>query len=586
MFGLPAWLLVFPLLGFLIFIHEMGHFLTAKWFGITVKEFGFGFPPRLLGIRFSPGGTIYSINWIPLGGFVRMVGEHGEGIEEGRYVRQKLDRNVILVRGRHNHPDLYGLFAVPRDATQEDIRRSYVELVELINLREPERRDRMLHTLQIAYSELSNPEKRAAYDKVIEGVEMEPADPPDYYGLLDVPLNASQQEIDKGYKELVDLIRNKNPENRAGLLRYAEHAHSVLSDEETRSSYDRRLHAAMPEEVSFATQSVLKRAIVLCAGSAVNLIFPVLVFAVLFALPHEVPSGRVAITAVAPGSPAEQAGITSGDTIIAVNGSELDTHADLVQRVMSSLGEPTELTIQRGVLVPGSAGGGNLETGNSQSGGLVPQPTSSGLEFVTLVPRVNPPELRVVEQVVDPTREVSLADARRYQPGLQVGDTMNQGAMGVMIGTFDARMVQRDFSVVQAVPKSLQQIWDVLTLTQASITRWASGGPDPGLSGPVGIARITGQVAERVDEVGISPLLQLTAIISISLGIVNLLPIPALDGGRLMFVVIEFLRGGKPISPRKEGMAHLIGFVVLIGLIVIISYFDVVRLISGDSAIP
>ena len=158
--------------------------------------------------------------------------------------------------------------------------------------------------------------------------------------------------------------------------------------------------------------------------------------------------------------------------------------------------------------------------------------------------------------------------------------------MGVMIGTFDAQMVERDYSVIQAVPKSFQQIWDVLTLTQASISRWVSGGPDPGLSGPVGIARITGQVAERVDEVGISPLLQLTAIISISLGVVNLLPIPALDGGRLMFVVIEFLRGGKPISPRKEGMAHLIGFVVLIGLIVVISYFDVVRLISGDSVIP
>ena len=571
MFGLPAWLLVFPVLGFLIFIHEMGHFLTAKWFGITVKEFGFGFPPRLLGIRFSPGGTIYSINWIPIGGFVRMVGEHGEGIEEGRYVRQKPDKNVILVRGRHDHPDLYGLFAVPRDASQEDIRRSYVELVELINLREPERRDRMLHTLQIAYSELSNPEKRAAYDKVIEGVEMEPADPPDYYGLLDVPINASQQEIDKGYEDLVELINNKNPENRAGILRYAEHAYSVLSDEETRSSYDRRLQAAMPEEVSFANQSVLKRAIVLCAGSAVNLIFPIVVFTALFALPHEVPSGRVVITAVAPGSPAEDAGITSGDAIIAVDGNELDTHADLVQRVMSSLGEPTELTIQRGVFVPGSS---------------APQPTSSSHEIVTLVPRVKPPELKVVDQVVDPTREVSLADARRYQIGLQVGDTLTQGAMGVMIGTFDTTMVERDYSLVQAVPKSFQQMWSVLTLTQTSITRWASGGPDPGLSGPVGIARITGQVAERVDEVGISPLLQLTAIISISLGIVNLLPIPALDGGRLMFVVIEFLRGGKPISPRREGMAHLIGFIVLIGLIVVISYFDVVRLISGDSVIP
>ena len=581
MFGLPAWLLVFPVLGFLVFIHEMGHFLTAKWFGITVKEFGFGFPPRLIGFRFSPGGTIYSINWIPLGGFVRMVGEHGEGIEEGRYVRQRPDKNVILVRGRHNHPDFYGLFAVPRDASQEDIRRSYVELVELINLREPERRDRMLHTLQIAYSELSNPEKRAAYDELIKDVEMEPAEPPDYYGLLDVSPQASQEEIDKGYEDLVKLIHDKNPDNRAGLLRYAAHAHSVVSDAESRASYDRRLNAVVPREVSFAKQSALKRVIVLCSGSVVNLIFPIIVFAALFALPHDVPSGRVVITAVAPGSPAEQAGITSGDTIIAVNGNELDTHSDLVRRVMSSLGEPTELTIQRGVLMAGSGGAGNLETGG-QSGGVGPRPTSSSHEIVTLVPRVKPPELKVVDQVVDPTREVSLADARRYQIDLQVGDTMTQGAMGVMIGTFDTTMVERDYSVVQAVPKSFEQMWNVLTLTRTSIARWISGGPDPGLSGPVGIARVTGQVA----QIGISPLLQLTAIISISLGIVNLLPIPALDGGRLMFVIIEVLRGGKPISPRREGLAHLIGFIVLIGLIVVISYFDIVRLINGDSIIP
>ena len=567
MFGLPAWLLVFPVLGFLVFIHEMGHFLTAKWFGITVKEFGFGFPPRLLGIRFSPGGTIYSINWIPLGGFVRMVGEHGEGIEEGKYVRQKPEKNVILVSGRHNHPDFYGLFAVPRDASLEDIQSSYADLVALISLREPERRDRMLHTLQIAYSELSNPEKRAAYDELIKNVEMEPADPPDYYGLLEVSSKASQEEIDKGYEDLVALINEKKPDNRAGLIRYAEHAHFVLSDPESRASYDRRMRAVVPEEVSFAKQTVLKRAIVLVSGSVVNLIFPIIVFAVMFALPHDVPSGRVIITAVAPDSPAEQAGLTSGDTVVAVNGSELDTHADLMQEVMSSLGEPTELTIQRGVFI----------TGNPS-----PQPTTGGHEVVSLVPRVKPPELRVVNQVVDPAREVSLADARRYQPNLQLGDTLTQGAMGVMIGTFDTRMVARDYSVVQAVPMSFQQMWDVLTLTRTSIVRWVSGGPDPGLSGPVGIARVTGEVA----QIGISPLLQLTAIISISLGIVNLLPIPALDGGRLMFVVIEFLRGGKPISPRREGMAHLIGFLVLIGLIVVVSYFDIVRLINGDSIIP
>lgn len=571
MFDLPAWLLVFPVLGFLIFIHELGHFLTAKWFGITVKEFGFGFPPRLIGFRFSPGGTIYSLNWLPLGGFVRMVGEHGEGIEEGAYARQRPEKNVILLRGRADDiPDLYGIFAVPRDASQEDIRKSYVDLVELIETRRPEKRDALMHGIQSTYGELSNPETRAKYDELIKDVEMEPADPPDYYGLFGVPMDASQETIDEEYKKFMELIERKRDklDNPAGMRRYVDYAYSELSDAESRAAYDRRIRALAPDEVSFGNQSVLKRVIVLCAGSFMNLLFPLLLFAAMFALPHDTVSGTVVVTGVAPNSPAQQAGITSGDMILAVDGSEIDTHANLVPRIMANLGSPTELTVRRGVFVTGSDS---------------PQPTSGGAEIITLTPRVNPPNLVVVDRVSDPTREVALSEARRYQANLQVGDTLTQGAIGVLIGTVDAQTVTRRYSVIEAVPMSIQRMWDILVITRNGITRWIGGGPDPGLSGPVGIARITGEVAESG---GISPLLQLTAILSISLGIINILPIPALDGGRLMFVIIEWLRGGRPISPRREGLVHLVGFVVLISLIVVISYFDILRLINGEGVLP
>ena len=571
MFDLPAWLLVFPVLGFLIFIHELGHFLTAKWFGITVKEFGFGFPPRLIGFRLSPGGTIYSLNWIPLGGFVRMVGEHGEGIEEGAYARQGPEKNVILLRGRADDiPDLYGIFAVPRDASQEDIRKAYVDLVELVESRRPEKREALLHGLQSAYGELSNPETRAKYDELIKDIEMEPADPPDYYGLLGVPMDASQERIDEEYKKFLALIERKRDklDNPAGMRRYVDYAYSELSDAESRADYDRRILAVAPNEVSFGDQSVLKRVIVLCAGSFMNLLFPLLLFAAMFALPHDAVSGTVVVTGVAPNSPAQQAGITSGDMILAVDGNEIDTHANLVPRIMASLGSPTELTIRRGVFVTGSDS---------------PQPTSGGSEIITLTPRINPPNLVVVDRVSDPTREVALSDAKRYQTNLQVGDTLTQGAIGVLIGTVDAQTVTRRYSVIEAVPMSFQRMWDILVITRNGIARWIGGGPDPGLSGPVGIARITGEVAESG---GISPLLQLTAILSISLGIINILPIPALDGGRLMFVIIEWLRGGKPISPRREGLVHMVGFVVLISLIVVISYFDILRLINGEGVLP
>ncbi len=86
-------------LGLLVFVHEFGHFLTAKKAGATVEEFGFGFPPRIVGIK--RGGTLYSINWIPLGGFVKIQGENGEGEPTaGSFVALPFwKRALILVSG-------------------------------------------------------------------------------------------------------------------------------------------------------------------------------------------------------------------------------------------------------------------------------------------------------------------------------------------------------------------------------------------------------------------------------------------------------------------------------------------------------
>ena len=67
-------------LGILVFVHELGHFITAKRMGVRVDEFGFGFPPRLWGVQWR--GTLYSINWVPLGGFVRIKGEAGESRDD------------------------------------------------------------------------------------------------------------------------------------------------------------------------------------------------------------------------------------------------------------------------------------------------------------------------------------------------------------------------------------------------------------------------------------------------------------------------------------------------------------------------
>ena len=70
---------------------------------------------------------------------------------------------------------------------------------------------------------------------------------------------------------------------------------------------------------------------------------------------------------------------------------------------------------------------------------------------------------------------------------------------------------------------------------------------------------------------------------SLAMAIVNILPLPMLDGGRIVFVLLEIVRGGKRVAPEKEALVHFVGFVVLIGLVVVISFFDVTRIIHGGS---
>jgi regulator of sigma E protease len=109
----------------------------------------------------------------------------------------------------------------------------------------------------------------------------------------------------------------------------------------------------------------------------------------------------------------------------------------------------------------------------------------------------------------------------------------------------------------------------------SALVGMVAGTVPPDVAGPVGIVNIIGEVARS----GLQFLLMLTAFLSINLGVINLLPIPALDGSRIVFLLVEGLRG-KPIKPEREGMVHFIGFMLLIGLIILVTYNDIIRLIA------
>ena len=168
------------------------------------------------------------------------------------------------------------------------------------------------------------------------------------------------------------------------------------------------------------------------------------------------------------------------------------------------------------------------------------------------------------------TAEVILAPRAQSPEG--------EGATGVSITT----VITKSYPFWQAIPRGAAYYWDILVLLKDGIVQSIKGTIPFDVSGPVGIAQVVGEVART----GISNLLILTSLISINLGIVNIFPLPALDGGRIVFVLLEWVRRGKRISPKTEQLVHSIGMALLLALILLVTYRDIARIISGGNIIP
>jgi regulator of sigma E protease len=103
------------------------------------------------------------------------------------------------------------------------------------------------------------------------------------------------------------------------------------------------------------------------------------------------------------------------------------------------------------------------------------------------------------------------------------------------------------------------------------------------IAGPIGMGQLTSEIITESATPTWVTLLNITILLSLNLAILNLLPLPALDGGRLIFVIVEILRRGKRVAPEKEGMVHFIGLVLLLGLMFAIAFVDIDRIVSGDT---
>ena len=274
---------------------------------------------------------------------------------------------------------------------------------------------------------------------------------------------------------------------------------------------------------SFAAKSKLARAGTLLAGPLMNIVLAFILFIGVGLIGFDIPIGSVAIIGVAPGSPAAEANLQEGDIMLSIDGLTVRNTYELSRYTRERLGEEVTLSVKRGE-----------ET--------LP---------VHLTPRQEPPA--------------------------------NEGAMGVMIQTVD--IVGADklrYSLWEAIPMAGRMIVDVIAAIFSGLAGMIQGVIAPDIAGPIGIAAVTGEIAKS----GLIALTQFTAFLSIQLAIFNLLPFPGLDGGRLAFIALEALRGGKRVTPEKEGFIHLVGLAILIGLMLIVSYQDIARLLSGQPILP
>jgi regulator of sigma E protease len=284
------------------------------------------------------------------------------------------------------------------------------------------------------------------------------------------------------------------------------------------------------ERASLAAKPAWVRLIVLGAGSAMNFALPFILFTISFMIARDVSVGLTQIVQVMDNSPAQEAGLREGDIIFAINGHEVRNSQEVGTQIRLNLGETVDMQIRRE--------GEFLE--------------------VPVYARWDPPTY------ID-----------------EEGEKQRQGPTGIMIAALYPGMTESEsFPLWEAFPKSIDTTFQVLTLARNEVISWFKGGGTPQVAGPVGIAQVTGEV---VEEEGYRPLLDFAALLSINLAIINILPLPMLDGGRIVFVLIEMARRGKRIAPEKEALVHLIGFGLIISLIVVITYFDVLRVLSGES---
>ncbi len=305
---------------------------------------------------------------------------------------------------------------------------------------------------------------------------------------------------------------------------------------------------------AFSNRPVWQRILVVAAGGIFNIILGFIVFVVM--LPSLSPVATNVVESTIEHSYLSQAGVQKGDEIIKINGKSISFYND-ISLYTQGLKKDDELNItikrngeKKTVNVPATE---QIVTYNYLDDGVECKVVVNGNETSTKV--LYGEKLKKQDELIGKSQTQT-----RYLLGITV-----QNEDITFKNVWEYAYDNTKF-VVKLVYNSL---WDIVT-GKTGVSQ---------MSGPVGIVK---EVNTAVNQGSYSLIyvLNLLALLTINLGVFNLLPFPALDGGRIFFMLVELIRG-KPIPPEKEGVVHAIGMLLLLALVVFISFSDIAKLIGG-----
>lgn len=440
-------------LGVLIFIHELGHFLVAKWSGVGVEAFSLGFGPRVFG--FKRGETDYKISLIPFGGYVKMTGE-----------------------------------AIDSEETYEDL------------------------------------------------------------------------------KHLTE--------------------------------YERLRRDELFIEKSFQRKPLFKRVAIVAAGPAMNLVLAAILFPVIYMIGVSVPAflyEAPKVGYVPSAGPAFEAGVMQGDTIDSIDGVGVSTWEGAIELIALNPGREIELKVKRGEvlltkkIVPVAVENKSFGVDVGVSGFYPPMPAvvgaikegypaeKAGLEAGDLIKSIGGKAITHWSELND---ELSSLDARQVvfeRAGVlnevTITPVYDEESERYFIGVIKQDdMTVKSYGPIEAVKRGYNRAMELTTLLFTVLKGLVFGDYSmDSLGGPIMIAKVAGQAASS----GLVPILFLVAFLSLQLGIINLFPIPVLDGGHLFFFGFEWIIG-KPLNEEIMIIAQNIGMVLLLGLMIFVTWNDIARM--------